>query len=93
MNCFQKLNNLLPCPDDDSEPILGQWFEDTLSPEDATTAPSQDAEGEGAGLEDDDDGERANEKRPTRLSSTDSPCVIPDRRDPEGVSCQIIERI
>ena len=67
--------------DDDSEPILGQWFEETLSPDDPPETPAPPpapvlnmASSTGTG------------KHSQRQSSTDCPNFVPDKREPDGVS-------
>lgn len=63
--------------DDDSEPILGEWLEGTLSPEEPTEPPvtSPDA----PRLEVQGDAKRS------RQPSEDSPVLVPDKREPDGV--------
>ncbi|XP_052722001.1 E3 ubiquitin-protein ligase UBR4-like isoform X2 [Crassostrea angulata] len=63
--------------DEDSEPLLGQWLEDTLSPLESveTIAPPpvparSDAQGEG--------------KRSRKISTEDPSTLIPDKKDPQG---------
>jgi hypothetical protein len=73
--------------DDDSEPILGHWFEETLSPEEPPVTPSQQSSKSAPQEGDGEDTEE--QKRTHRLSSSDSPCLILDKRDPEGVSLDI----
>lgn len=65
--------------DEDSEPLLGQWLEDTLSPLESveTIAPPpvparSDAQGEG--------------RRSRKISTEDPSTLIPDKKDPQGVS-------
>ncbi len=65
--------------DDDSEPILGQWFEETLSPEEPVApppplpTPQPDADKSG--------------KLGGRRNSADGPSFVPDRKEPDGVRC------
>jgi len=70
--------------DDDSEPILGQWFEETLSPEEpATSLPSTDGQTnpDSEGNSNNNDG-----RHPHRMGSNDGPSFVPDRKEPDGVS-------
>lgn len=66
-------------PDDDSEPILGEWLECTLSPEEPTepvptspVPPRMEVQGEN--------------KRSRQPSTNDLPNLVPDKREPDGVS-------
>ena len=61
------------CLDDDSEPILGQWFEETLSPEEPPAPSPRPA----------DLTPSTNEaaKSPQRAGNTDSPTFLPDGKD------------
>ena len=70
--------------DDDSEPILGHWFEETLSLKEPVTESSP--QPTDTVLDDEADNEDNETKCHQRMSSSDSPCLIHDKHDPEGVS-------
>jgi hypothetical protein len=70
------------CSDDDSEPILGQWFEETLSPGEAQAVEPPAVSG--AVGTSDADGTTSKQSR--RHSSTDSIGQLPDRKEPDAVS-------
>ena len=65
--------------DDDSEPILGQWFEETLSPSESQTVdvPSP------SSVSGDVDG--VGSKHAHHHSSADSICVTADKKEPDTV--------
>ena len=65
--------------DDDSEPILGQWFEETLSPSESQTAdvPSP------SNVSGDVDG--VGSKHAHHHSSADSICMTADKKEPDNV--------
>lgn len=67
--------------DDDSEPILGQWFEETLSPSESQSVdvPSPSS---AAGANDVDG---IGSKHAPHHSSTDSICITADKKEPDNV--------
>ena len=67
--------------DDDSEPILGQWFEETLSPSESQSVdvPSP-SSATGAS-----DGDGVNGKHAHHRGSTDSICITTDKKEPDTV--------
>ena len=69
---------------DDSEPILGQWFEQTLSPteESLSRAPSPPAPGE-------QEGGTESGKHSKKRSTTENTGFVPDKREPNAV-CGIL---
>ncbi len=70
---------MLTVLDDDSEPILGQWFEETLSPEEPAAPPPPPPQPSS-------DSERSS-KYTQRMNSCDGPSFVPDRKEPDGVNC------
>lgn len=84
LSTIQDKSQFEPCltlADDDSEPILGQWLEETLSPNEAfnTTPPPPPPPRNDA---------LSHEGKRLRESSVGekSPSFVPDKREPEGVS-------
>ena len=67
--------------DDDSEPILGQWFEETLSPSESKSVdvPSP-SSATGAS-----DVDGVGSKHAHHHSSADSICVTVDKKEPDAV--------
>ena len=67
--------------DDDSEPILGQWFEETLSPSESQSVdvPSPSS---AAGASDVDG---VGDKHARHHGSADSICVTSDKKEPDAV--------
>ena len=67
--------------DDDSEPILGQWFEETLSPSESQSVdvPSPSS---AAGASDVDG---VGDKHARHHGSADSICVTADKKEPDTV--------
>jgi len=67
--------------DDDSEPILGQWFEETLSPSESQSVdvPSPSS---AAGASDVDG---VGDKHAHHHGSADSICVTADKKEPDTV--------
>ena len=72
--------------DDDSEPILGQWFEETLSPSESQSAdvlsPSS---ATGA-----NDADGASDKHAHHHGSADSICMTADKKEPDSVRLLVI---
>jgi len=73
--------------DDDSEPILGQWFEETLSPSESQTidVPSP-SSATGA-----KDGDSVGGKH-AHHGSADSICMTVDKKEPDSV-CFLFSRV
>lgn len=71
--------------DDDSEPILGQWFEETLSPNESQVGESQVNSGP-QDSEEGNDPKNGNSKSARHQSSSDNGmCYLPDKKEPDGV--------
>lgn len=65
--------------DDDSEPILGEWLEGTLSPEEDTEPPPTSPVPPRLEVQGDS-------KRSRQPSTDEPPSLVPDKREPDGVS-------
>jgi len=72
--------------DDDSEPILGQWFEETLSPSDSKTTESS-VTTNAQESEERSDPKNGSTKNARHQSNSDSgTSYLPDKKEPDGVS-------
>jgi len=67
--------------DDDSEPILGHWFEETLSPSELPDVSMHSPSG-GTGA---NDADGVGNKNAQHHSSADSICAIADKKEPDAV--------
>lgn len=71
--------------DDDSEPLLGQWFEETLAPrESPTSAPPP------ATVTKEAENTNGKTQQPQQATS-ESGSLIPDKGEPNGVSFVLFE--
>lgn len=76
--------------DDDSEPILGQWFEETLSPNDSKTTESN-VTSNAQESEESSDPKNGNMKNVRHQSNSDSgTSYLPDKKEPDGVNYSLI---
>ena len=70
-------------PDEDSEPILGHWLEETLSPDESSanvpSGPSLDVPENLSPIPKHTSGKSG-------INDSGFPCFVPDKKDPDGVS-------
>jgi len=76
---------MLMLVDDDSEPILGQWFEETLSPSESQGADAPSPSSAAAAANDAGD---VSNKHARHHGSADSICLTADRKEPDTVRPQ-----